>query len=147
MNEADDIELYKRIWYANREGEIAIGLDLRHFNRPGSPTFDRRDNGLPLVLTVCCTASAWLLGGWIWGLAVLASCVIFSLTTLNLWLMHRLRQRTLMLALSGCDAWVALWRHGGVSLRRQGQTGETAAPAEDWRGFARRLPAAGCYEG
>ncbi len=146
MSDADEIELFKRVWYAHREEKIEIGVDLRHFNRPGSPTFDRRDNALPVLATLCCTLSAWMLGGWIWGLAILASGVIFSLTTLNVWLMSRLRRRTLEMALGGISGWQAAWAYGGVTIRRKGQTREVAGPQEDWRPFARGLPAAVAYE-
>lgn len=146
MEHADDIELFKRLWYANQDDKIDIGIDLRHFNKPGSPTFDRKDNALPIVATGCCTASAWLLAGWVLGLAVFASCVILSLTTMNVWLMHRLRERTVERALSGYEGWDEVWGYGGVSLRRKGQELETTGPAQDWRPFARSLPLAARYE-
>lgn len=146
MSDADDIELFKRVWYANRDEKIEIGVDLRHFNRPGSPTFDRKDNTLPVLAILCCTLSAWMLGGWIWGLAILASTVIFSLTTLNVWLMSRLRQRTLDMALGGIAGWQAAWAYGGVTIRRQGQTEEAVGSQEDWRPFARCLPTVASYE-
>lgn len=146
MNKADDIELFKRLWYANRDGQIDIGVDLRRFNRPGSPTFDRRDNTLPILGTVCCALTAWMLGGWVWGLAILGSGVIFSVTTLNFWLMTRLRNRTLALALSGYDGWEEAWGYGGMSLRRRGEEAETTGPVQDWRPFARTLPPAADYE-
>lgn len=142
----EDVELFKRLWYANRDARIDIGVDLRHFNKPGSPTFDRMDNALPIVATGCCTATAWMLGGWIWGLAVFGSGIIFSMTTMNIWLMQRLRKRTIDLALSGAKGWEEAWRYGGISLRRAGQELETTGPAEDWRAFARTLPLAAKYE-
>jgi hypothetical protein len=143
---ASDTELYKRIWYADRDGKVQIGIDLRRFNRDGSPTFSRRDNGLPLVLTACSVATAWMLGGWIWGLAILASGIIFSITTLNLWVMHRLRERTLAEARCGLAGWETLWRFGGISLRYSGEKVETVSPANDWRDFAYRLPPVSTYE-
>ncbi|HKK30957.1 MAG TPA: hypothetical protein VKA18_11255 [Alphaproteobacteria bacterium] len=146
MTDTDDAELYKRLWYADRDGAVELGFDLRHFNKPESPTFDRKDNVLPILGTVCCTATAWLLGGWLWGLAIFASGVIFSLSTLNLWLMHRLRQRTLALARSGLDGWQGLWSYGGVSVRRKGAAAEVVSPEQDWRDFARSLPVAAVYE-
>lgn len=147
VTEADDTELFKRLWYADRDEKIEIGVDLRRFNKPGSPTFDRKDNALPVVATICCTTTAWLLGGWVWGLAILGSCVIFSISTLNLWLMHRLRKRTMALALSGAEGWEMVWSFGGLSLRRKGQEQEVAGPEQDWRRFARQLPTAASYEG
>lgn len=146
VNEADDTELFRRLWYAERDKKVEIGVDLRRFNKPESPTYDRKDNALPVVATICCTSTAWLLGGWIWGLAVFGSCVIFSLSTLNLWLMYRLRQRTMALAMSGAEGWDAAWSFGGMSVRRTGQERETAGPEQDWRLFARQLPAAASYE-
>ena len=80
------------------------------------------------------------------GLAVFASCVILALTTMNVWLMHRLRERTVDRALSGYEGWDEVWRYGGVSLRRTGQELETTGPAQDWRPFARSLPTAARYE-
>jgi hypothetical protein len=146
VDDAEDIELFKRVWYANRDGRIDIGIDLRHFNKAGSPTFEARDNALPIVATACCTATAWMLGGWIWGLAIFGSGIIFSMTTLNIWLMQRLRKRTIDLALSSAAGWEEMWRYGGVSLRRAGQELETIGPAQDWRTFARTLPMASRYE-
>lgn len=143
----EDQSLFERIWYANRDNRVLIGIDLRHFNRPGSPTYSRFDNALPAIAAVCCTATAWLLGGWIWGLAILASSVILILTTANVWVMHRLRQRTLALALASVQGWLGVWRYGGISLRALSDggkgvaPGEIAAPEGDWRAFARkRLP-------
>ncbi len=134
-----DQSLYERLWYAHRDEKLLIGIDLRHFNRPGSPTYQQKDNALPLVATLCCTASAWMLGGWIWGLAILASGIILTLTTLNVWVMHRLRTRTLEKALSGLDDWQDLWRYGGMSLRLVNDDAtEIRAPDGDWRLFAQR---------
>ncbi|MCA8927428.1 MAG: hypothetical protein KDC18_05110 [Alphaproteobacteria bacterium] len=142
----DDQSLFERIWYAERDRLLLIGVDLRHYNRKDSPTHSAFDNGLPLVATLCCTASAWMLGGWIWGLAILASGIILTLTTLNVWVMHRLRQRTLALALGGLAGWQEAWRYGGITLRlaadgRPDNGPEANAPADDWRIFAwRYLP-------
>lgn len=139
----DDQSLFERIWYAERDGRILIGIDLRHYNRPGSPTYVQKENVLPILAALCCSASAWILGGWVWGLGILASGIIFTLTTANFWIMHRLRQRTLALALSGRDAWDRLWGYGGITLRlpQDGTDTETAreanAPGDDWRRFAR----------
>lgn len=142
-SEADQA-LYERIWYAHRDERLLIGIDLRHFNKQGSPTYNQKDNALPLVATLCFSASAWMLGGWVWGLAILASGIILMLTTINVWVMHRLRTRTMNVALAGLDGWLMLWRYGGVSLRLpQDEAGEVAAPDGDWRAFARqKLPAA-----
>ncbi len=146
VDKAEDTELFRRLWYADRDEKINIGVDLRHYNKPGSPTFNRNDNVLPVVATICCTSTVWLLGGWVWGLALLGSCVIFSMTTLNLWLMHRLRKRTMELALGGAEGWDMAWRFGGLSVRCQGQQNETTSPEQDWRAFARQLPTAASYE-
>lgn len=146
VNIADEKELFRRLWYADRDKKIDIGVDLRRFNTPDSPTFNRKDNALPVVVSICCTSTAWLLGGWVWGLAVLGSCVIFSISTLNLWLMYRLRQRTMDLAMSGSEGWDIAWRFGGLSLRRHGQAQEFGGPEHDWRQFARQLPTAESYE-
>ena len=32
----EDQSLFERIWYANRDNRVLIGVDLRHFNRPGA---------------------------------------------------------------------------------------------------------------
>jgi len=140
----DDQSLFERIWYANRDNRLLIGIDLRHFNRPGSPTYSQADNALPMIAIVCCVATAWMLGGWVWALGILASGVILTLTTANVWAMYRLRQRTLALALASLHGWLSVWRYGGVSLRLAtdgGKTGtarEAAAPDDDWRVFARQ---------
>ena len=34
--------------------KLLIGIDLRHFNKAGSPTYHQKDNALPLVATLCC---------------------------------------------------------------------------------------------
>jgi hypothetical protein len=138
-----DQALYERIWYAHRDEKLLLGIDLRHYNRPGSPTYSQKENGLPLVATLCFASSAWILGGWIWGLAILGSGIILMATTLNVWVMHRLRKRTQAVALAGLDGWLMLWRHGGISLRLlQDGSSEVTAPDGDWRAFARKkLPA------
>jgi hypothetical protein len=137
-NTASDQDLYERIWYAHQDEKLMIGIDLRHYNKPGSPTYQQKENALPLVATLCCTASAWMLGGWIWGLAILASGIILTLTTLNVWVMQRLRTRTMAIALSGLDGWLLLWRFGGISLRIAGNhASEVTAPDGDWRAYAR----------
>ncbi len=146
VTDPDDSELFKRIWYAERDGKVHVGIDLRHYNKPGSPTFDRKDNALPTVGTVCCVATAWMLGGWIWGLAILFSCIVFAITTVNIWIMHRLRQRTIGLALGGYHDWDLLWQYGGLTLRRDGESQETNAGEADWRSFADRLPHSNKYE-
>jgi hypothetical protein len=140
----DDQSLFERIWYADQDERLLIGIDLRHFNRPGSPTHSHFDNTLPLIATVCCVATAWMLGGWVWGLGILASCVILTLTTANVWVMHRLRKRTLAVALSGLEGWREIWRYGGVTLRLMADYAgasspgpEAHAPADDWQTFAR----------
>lgn len=145
MCEEKDTELYNRLWYADQDGEVEIGIDLRLYNKSGSPTFDQRDNALPVVGTVCVAATAFFLGGWVWGIALLVSGVIFSLSTLNIWLMHRLRLRTLVIGRSGLPGWEELWTYGGVSLRRKGEEAETNAPLQDWRAFAQRLPHESSY--
>lgn len=140
----NDQSLFERIWYANRDNRLLIGIDLRHFNRPGSPTYSRSDNALPMIATVCCVLTAWMLGGWAWALAILASGMILTLTTAQIWVMHRLRQRTLALVLGGLQDWLTVWRYGGIDLRlvRDGgkseQTPEAAAPDDDWRAFVRQ---------
>ena len=137
-NEVDQA-LYERIWYAHRDQKLLIGIDLRHFNKAGSPTYHQKDNALPLVATLCCCTTAWMLGGWVWALAILGSGIILMLTTINVWVMHRLRARTMGVALAGWDGWLMLWRHGGVSLRLpQEEAGEIKAPDGDWRAFARQ---------
>ena len=145
----DDQSLFERIWYANQDENLLIGIDLRHFNRPGSPSHSHFDNTLPLIATVCCVATAWMLGGWVWALAILASCAILTLTTANVWVMYRLRKRTLALALASLQGWRNIWRYGGVTLRLTNDYGsatpgpEANAPGDDWRMFARRhLPKA-----
>jgi hypothetical protein len=141
---SDDQSLFERIWYADRDARLLIGVDLRLYNRPGSPTYSQKDNGLPVVATLCCVASAWILGGWVWALAILASGVILTLTTVNVWILHRLRQRTLDVALSGLDGWQQAWDFGGITLRlapdgKQPAAGlEFNSPGDDWRTFARR---------
>lgn len=137
-----DEALYERLWCADRDGLVEIGIDLRHFNQAGSPTHSAKDNGLPFVATLCCSATAWMLGGWIWGLAILASGIILTFTSLNVWLMHRLRERTLTLARSGVDGWLEAWNFGGISLRLTDTPDiEIESPNDDWRTFvAKRLP-------
>ena len=140
----DDQSLFERIWYANHDERLLIGVDLRHYNRPGSPTHSQRDNSLPVVATLCCVATAWMLGGWIWGLAILSSGVILTFTTANVWIMHRLRQRTLEVALGGVRGWQQMWDHGGITLRLPADARkavpppEVNSPGDDWRAFARR---------
>tara|TARA_R110002096_G_scaffold268481_1_gene462335 strand:+ start:1537 stop:1992 length:456 start_codon:yes stop_codon:yes gene_type:complete len=139
LPEDGDQALYERIWYANRDDRLFVGVDLRLFNRTGSPTYSQADNALPLVATLSCVASAWMLGGWIWGLAILGSGVILTMTTFNVWVMHRLRRRTMAMALSGLDGWLQLWQFGGLSLRLPEETEDAVtAPRGDWRDFARR---------
>lgn len=140
----NDQSLFERVWYANRDNRLLIGIDLRHFNRPGSPTYSRSDNALPMIATACCVLTAWMLGGWVWALAILASGVILTLTTAQIWVMHRLRQRTLALVLGSLQDWLTVWRYGGIDLRlvrdggESGPTPGAAAPDDDWRAFVRR---------
>lgn len=135
---ADDQDLYERVWYAERDGKIDLGVDLKALNKPESPVFSRSDHLLPWLALICVTIVGWQLGGWVAGLAAAASMVILIATTINLAVMDRLRKRALKYALSGRAAFDELWGMGGLSLRVKDEPqSEVCGPVDDWRGFAR----------
>jgi hypothetical protein len=137
---ASDQELFERIWYAVHDKQVDIGVNLRRLNKPGSPVFNTMENGLPLLIILFGVVAAVIAGGILWGLAILASGVILFLTVINIWVMDRLRRRTMQQALSGLTDWQSLWDLGGLSLRLLSDRAveSDSAAEDDWRGFARR---------
>lgn len=137
---AGDQELFERIWHGARDKQVDIGVNLRHLNKPGSPVFSTMENGLPLLVILVGVVGAVIAGGILWGLAILASAAILFLTVVNMWVMDRLRRRTLARALSGLEDWQELWDLSGLSLRLIGDRDVEcdSMKADDWRRFARR---------
>jgi len=134
-----DQALFERIWYAERDGRIDLGFDLKLLNRPGSPVYRMSDNVLPWVAFVCLVVVGWRLAGWIGALAAAAATVVLIATTVNFAVMGRLRARARAHALSGRIGFAELWRLGALSLRLKGDpASEMQSPAQDWRDFARR---------
>lgn len=139
---ADEQDLFERIWYAERDKRIELGVDLKLLNRPRSPVFSRSDNLLPWVALICLGAVGWRLGGWIGVAAAVGGMVILMATTINFAVMRRLRMRSLDYALSGVRGFDDLWALGALSVRIAGEeAGEVLSPDGDWRLFAsQRLP-------
>lgn len=134
----DDQTLYERIWYGHRDGKIHVGTDLKVLNRPGSPAYRIQDNALPFFATVCFTLGAFMIGGWLLALGVLASCLILMLTLINFLIMGRVRERALDHAMSGMPAWQTLWDMGALSLLRdEPKKVEARSPTDEWRDFSR----------
>ena len=134
-----DQALFERIWYAERDGRIDLGFDLKLLNRPGSPVYKMSDNVLPWVAFICLVIVGWRLAGWIGALAAAAATVVLIATTVNFAVMNRLRVRARAHALSGRIGFAELWRHGALSLRIKGDpASEMQGPDQDWRDFARR---------
>lgn len=137
-----DAALHERIRVAERDRAVDIGVDLKPLNRQGSPVYVMWENATPTFGLALLVVIVWLIGGWIWAMAALASGVILLLTVVNMFVMTRVRQRALALALGDVAGWTSLWDQGVLSLRLPGQkTGECRSPHDDWRGFAiRNLP-------
>lgn len=136
---ATDQQLHARIRRAEPAREIEIGVDLRRLNRPDSPVFARWDNALPGFALVAAVLLAFVLGGWVWALAIAASGLILLATVVNLLVMTRLRTRALRMALADAEGWQRLWDLGGLTLRLPGRPESECAAPEDWRTLARRL--------
>jgi len=139
---ADDQDLFERIWYAQRDGRIELGADLKLLNKPGSPVFRAHENILPWVALICLAIVGWRLAGWVGALAAAASMVVLIATTINFAVMNRLRKRSIEYAMSGMQGLDALWAAGALSLRMAGEAdGEIRGPGQSWRAFAaKRLP-------
>ena len=139
---ADEQDLFERIWYAERDGRIELGIDLKRLNRPDSPVFSRRDMLLPWVALVCIVVVGWRMGGWLGAGTAAAAMLILMATTINFAVMRRLRQRAHAYALSGLAGFDDLWGYGALSVRlKDDAASEIEGPEDDWRGFARvRLP-------
>lgn len=139
---ADEQDLFERVWYAERDGRIDLGFELKLLNKPGSPVFSIADIMLPWVATLCLAVVGWRLGGWVGAGVAIASMIILIATTINFAVMRRLRRRALDYALSGRRGFDDLWRMGALSVRLKDQpASEIRGPEGDWRGFASsRLP-------
>jgi len=138
-------ELYARVWYGERDKIVEIGVNLRDLNKPGSPVYRMLDNGCPMFVIAVAVIASWIWGNWMLALAMTASGVILLLTSINILVMLRLRNRALAFALSGPDGWEELWGRGGLTLRLTGdEASQIESPAGDWQAFARRrLPPTG----
>ena len=136
---ADEQDLFERIWYADQNGRIDIGFNLKRLNKPDSPVFSHSDNLLPWAAFACLTYGGWRLGGWIGAVATAASMVVLIATTVNWAVMSRLRKRALAHALSGQQGFDELWAMGALSVRlKNDPSSEVEGPGDDWRAFARR---------
>jgi hypothetical protein len=136
----DDTALHAAIHDAHAAGRVAIDVNFRAVNRTGAPGFRTTDIVVPWFVGVAVSLYVGVAYGIVAGVAlfvVLAGGIVVALRPFN---RKRAEERNRQMGLATLEHWEALWRMGGVALRRlDGERPAAVSPQDDWRDFARAL--------
>jgi hypothetical protein len=137
---ADDIALHAALRDAHAAGRIAVDVNFRAVNRTGAPGFRTTDIVVPWFVAVAVSLYVGVAYGIVAGVAlfvILAGGIVVALRPYN---RKRAEERNRQMGLAQLEHWEALWRMGGVALRRlDGDRPAAVSPQDDWRDFARAL--------
>jgi len=136
----EDTALHQALRDAHAAGRVAVDVDFRAVNRSGAPGFRTTDIVVPWFVSVAVSLYASVAYGVVAGVAVfvvLAGSILVALRPYN---RKRAEDRNRQMGLAALEHWEALWRVGGVALRRLDRERLVAvSPQDDWRDFARAL--------
>ena len=137
---AADTALHQAIRDAHAAGRVAVDMNFRAVNRTGAPGFRTTDIVVPWFVGVAVSLYVGVAYGIVAGVAlfvVIAGGIVVALRPYN---RKRAEERNREMGLATLEHWEALWRMGGVALRRVDQDRSAAvSPRDDWRDFARAL--------
>jgi hypothetical protein len=137
---AADTALHAALRDAHAAGRVAIDVNFRKVNRTGAPGFRTTDIVVPWFVCVAVSLYVGVAYGIVAGIAlfvVLAGGIVMALRPYN---RKRAEERNRQMGLATLEHWEALWRMGGVALRRLDRDRPAAvSPQDDWRDFARAL--------
>lgn len=134
---SDDTSLHQMIRAAQAAGRVAVEVKYGKANRNGAPGYRTTDVVVPWFAAAAVSVYLGATGGPALGVAlfiVLAGVIVVMLRPYN---RRRAEARYRLMALSAPAHWEALWRLGGLTLRRGRQTVDS--PDGDWRAAARSL--------
>jgi hypothetical protein len=136
----DDRARLKRLARAVRSGGVAIETDPKRLQHVHSPVLSQADGNQWLLAGIAAMAGLWWAFGWVWAAAAAPLWAVLYRTLGRRIIRRRLMQR-IDRRLDDPVAWNKLWNFGGVGLHEPSSGRRCSSPAEDWRNFARDLPA------
>lgn len=139
----NDVALHATIRDAAAAGRVTVEVNYARANRNGAPGYRTTDIVVPwfvcIVLSIYVGASYGIAAG-IALFIVLAGLIVVALRPYN---RRRAEERYRRMGLAQLDHWEALWRLGGLALRRPGDDNHLiSSPEGDWRAAAHMLAGA-----
>ena len=131
-----DRTLYTSLVHAQKSNILAITIDARRLNYPGSPVWQAEENVAPL-LGLFAIALLLMFINMLIGIGAIVLCVPLYLVLIRPWILLRVSKRALDKALLNMHNWEVLWRKGGLTVTNVARRTQCKSPAGDWRMFVK----------
>jgi hypothetical protein len=135
-NDSDAGVAHRLLYQAYVSGKLHLGMKGL-LNSRRSPVHNIWENLIPYGLILLMIGNYTYTMG-VKGLVLTASLGLgVGLFVIPRWIMVKVRKRTVSYAFVNAESWNALWKIGGLSMRRADDTQEVCdSPDGDWQAFA-----------
>ncbi|TAK98614.1 MAG: hypothetical protein EPO08_18680, partial [Rhodospirillaceae bacterium] len=131
--------LFTSLQQAQKVNAIVVSVRAAHLNHPGSPVWDTGENVAPLLAVLLLPVVLMFTINLIVGTAVLLLSVLVYLTLIRPWILQRVHERTMEMAMENIHNWEVLWKKGGLAVVLKGtMSSRCISPGGNWRAFATR---------